>query len=333
MYFKLQNLTMDLGDTPVENIFLNDYMPQADGNFVKIYLLGYKFAKESRGLKAFDFGIIADLLGLIESDLLRAWDYWEKAGIIKKEYNEDGSFNIIFLNLKQLYIENIYSASKEEKVADRNEILDDKNIANLLSVADYYMRRPLSIAQKQNIASWRDTYNMPTDLIEEAFWYSTEVMKKDSVDYVEAVVRNWAKDNIRSKEDIEKSYKEYDDNRYRLMKVKNRIGLSYKAFNQVDFDKVNSWFNDLGFNMDIVMAACDRCINTNNPNIGYVDSILRGWKEKGITEVEDIDKLDKTARIPKTKFHNFKEQSDNYSKEDLDELAKKKRDAFFKKLR
>lgn len=335
MYFKLEQMTMDMGDTPVENIFLNDYMPQADGNFVKIYLLGYKFAKESGGLKSFDFNVIADLLGLIESDLLRAWDYWEKVGVIKKEYQEDGSFNIIFLSLKQLYIENIYAAKNtENKEVDRNEILDDKKIANLLSMADYYMRGRLSIAQKQDIASWRDTYNMPTEIIEEAFWYSTERMKKDSIQYVEAVVRNWSERNIRTREDIERSYIEYDQNYYRFMKVKDAIGISNKAFNHTDFDTVNYWFDELNFSMDLVMAACKRCININNPNLGYVDKILKSWHEKGIEKLEDIEDKDrKTRNYRKTKFHNFKQQTDDLTEEDLEELAKKKRDAFFKKLR
>ena len=335
MYFKLEQMTMDMGDTPVENIFLNDYMPQADGNFVKIYLLGYKFAKESGGLKPFDFNVIADLLGLIESDLLRAWDYWEKVGVIKKEYQEDGGFNIIFLSLKQLYIENIYAAKNtENKEVDRNEILDDKKIANLLSMADYYMRGRLTIAQKMDIASWRDTYNMPTEIIEEAFWYSTERMKKDSVQYVEGVVRNWSERNIRTREDIERSYIEYDQNYYRFMKVKDAIGISNKAFNNTDFATVNYWFDELNFSMDLVMAACKRCININNPNLGYVDKILKSWHEKGIEKLEDIEDKDrKTRNYRKTKFHNFKQQTDDLTEEDLEELAKKKRDAFFKKLR
>ncbi len=333
MYFKLQNLRMDLADTPVENIFINDYMPQADGNFVKIYLMGYKFAKESGGLKAYNFSLIADLLGLIESDLLRAWDYWEKVGIIKKEYNEDESYDIIFLNLKQLYIENIYSAPKAEEKIDRNEMLDDKKIANLLSVADYYMRGRLSIAQKQDIATWRDIYNMPVEIIEEAFWYSTELKKKTSVKYVEAVVRNWSDNNIRTIEDIEQSYREYDEKYYRFMRIKTAMGLSNKAFNNTDFQVVNSWFEELGYDMDVVLKACERCINISNPNIGYVDRILESWNEKGIKKVEDIAALDKRpVNYKKTKFHNFKQQSDELTEEDLEELAREKREALFKKL-
>lgn len=334
MYFKLQKLSMDLGDTPIENIFINDYMPGADGNFVKVYLMSYKLARESGGVRSFDFHLVADLLGLIESDVLRAWDYWEKVGIILKEYEEDGSFNIVFLNLKELYIQNIYSAPKIEERIDQNSILDDSKIADLLSKAEYYLRGQISVAKKQDIASWRDTYNMPVELIEEAFWYATEIKKVNKLSYIEAIVRNWSENNIRTMEDIQKSYFEYDEKYYRFLKVKDRIGISNKSFNNTDFELVNNWFDKYEMDMDLVMAACDKCVNINNPNLGYVNKILLNWNEKGIKSVDDIEVLDKREKkVKKTKFHNFKQLSDEYPEEYLEDLARKKREALFKNLR
>jgi hypothetical protein len=46
MYFILEEMQYELGDTPIDNIFINDYMPDADGTYVKVYLMGYKWAKE-----------------------------------------------------------------------------------------------------------------------------------------------------------------------------------------------------------------------------------------------------------------------------------------------
>lgn len=332
MKFELEKLNMDLGDTPIENIFINDYLPQADGNFVKVYLMGLKLAREPEGVLNLDFGKIADLLGLIESDVTRAFDYWERAGVIKKELHADETFDIIFLNLKQLYVNNIY-AKPEPAPEVRNKVLDDEEIARLLSTADYYMRGRLTNSKKRDIASWRDVYNMPVEIIEEAFWYSTEVKKKESVEYVEAVVRNWSKDNIRTKEDIERSSFEHDEKFYRLLKIKARIGLSNKAYKQVDFDTVNRWFDEYHFSMELVLAACDKTVNTSNPNIGYVDRILMNWREKGITEVSQIAEKDVQKKaIKKTKFHNFNQASDKLNEDEMEEIARKKREDFFKKL-
>lgn len=338
MYFKLQNLSMDLGDTPIENIFINDFMPTADGNFVKVYLMGYKLARESMGLKSYDSTLIADLLGILESDVIRAWDYWEKMGVVNKVFSEDKeSFNIEFVNLKELYIKNIYTASNNApERRDQNSILDDPKIANLLTQVDKLMFGRLSIAQKQDIAQWRDAYNMPVELILEAFNYSVNVKGVNSLKYVESVVRNWSDSNIRTMEEVEKSYLEYDEKYYRFMKIKNRIGIGFKPYTKVDFETVNKWFEEYSLGIDLVLAACDKCVNISNPNLGYVDRILTNWHDKGIEKTEDIAKLDTKTNVRKpavnTKFHNFKQLSDDYDNDYLEDLAKKKRKRLFKLL-
>ena len=71
--FLLEKNKYDLGETSIENIFLNDFMPGANGEFVKVYLLGYKFAKEGRtGITSEN---LADYLGIPESDVNRPRPY------------------------------------------------------------------------------------------------------------------------------------------------------------------------------------------------------------------------------------------------------------------
>ena len=110
--FLLEKNKYDLGETSIENIFINDFMPAANGEFVKVYLLGYKFAKENRS--DINDENIADYLGILESDVRRAWDYWKKMGIVEIE---DGK--VKFVNLKELYIKNVYNLKEEEKKKDR----------------------------------------------------------------------------------------------------------------------------------------------------------------------------------------------------------------------
>ena len=80
MSFSLESLALDLGETAVENIFISDFMPRANGNFVKVYLLGLRYAKE--GLQK-DHKAIAKALDLLESDVFQAWEYWENQVIIQ----------------------------------------------------------------------------------------------------------------------------------------------------------------------------------------------------------------------------------------------------------
>ncbi|MCG4585726.1 primosomal replication protein N, partial [Anaerosalibacter bizertensis] len=106
MSFNLETTEIDLGDTPIENIFINDFMPMADGTYVKVYLLGFKYAHD----KDIDIQVnnetIAKNLNIPLSDVLRAWDFWQNKGIIEKIPKKNGNeydYEVKFLNLKQLY--------------------------------------------------------------------------------------------------------------------------------------------------------------------------------------------------------------------------------------
>src|SRR5665647_1279462 len=81
MKFKLQQEKIDFGSTQIENIFINDFMPTAKGNYVKIYLLAYKYAKDNED--TFTNETLSKNLGLSLTEVDEAWKYWEEQGLIK----------------------------------------------------------------------------------------------------------------------------------------------------------------------------------------------------------------------------------------------------------
>ncbi|MEN1760109.1 DnaD domain protein [Anoxynatronum sibiricum] len=83
MPFRLEKTPVDLHDTPVENLFLDLYMPPAPGDFVKVYLLGYRYALEASEGKRFTSRTIATNLNLPLQQVLKAWQYWEDKGLVR----------------------------------------------------------------------------------------------------------------------------------------------------------------------------------------------------------------------------------------------------------
>ena len=68
------------GFTLLSHIFIDTYMPRANGEFVKVYLYLLRFLSEPEC--AFGLSDIADAFDCPESDILRALRYWEKAGLL-----------------------------------------------------------------------------------------------------------------------------------------------------------------------------------------------------------------------------------------------------------
>ena len=80
--------------TEVENIFINEYLPQAPGDYVKVYLYALLNAKQQTEITHHGLAV---QLGLKDSDVDLAWQYWERMGVVKRERRSDRSFFIIRL--------------------------------------------------------------------------------------------------------------------------------------------------------------------------------------------------------------------------------------------
>ena len=321
MEFKLDPPKLDLGDTPIENIFLNDYMPQADGDFVKVYLAGLQLA--TNGGEG-DHKSMADRLNLLESDVKRAWDYWESEGIVEKIY-EGESYGIRFLRLKELYTKEVYSP--EATKSDFVRRLEDTEIANLFSKVEYYMRKQVPYQQKLDIAAWREVYNMTPEMILEAFRYGTEEKNKRSVPYIEGIVRNWADANVRTPEALAENFRTHDAAYYRYRHLLQLMGLSDKPYIRAESDAVASYAEEMDF--ALLEEAARRTGGIGKPNWRYFESILAAWKAKGIKKPEDLSKDQKPKVI---RGHRPQPMAGSatakYSADALEKMAQRKRRQF-----
>ena len=82
MFFKEVN-EIDLGETTIANIFIDIFMPMANGLYVKVYLLGYRQACDPNSNPKFDNNSIAKNLNIPLSDVIDAWKFWQNKNIIK----------------------------------------------------------------------------------------------------------------------------------------------------------------------------------------------------------------------------------------------------------
>ena len=90
-------------DTSVENLFINEYMAAAPGDFVKVYLFTQMYADLGQEITNEE---IAKYLSMEHEDVLRAWTYWEKMGVIRKIRRESADkfdYDVEFVLLKEQF--------------------------------------------------------------------------------------------------------------------------------------------------------------------------------------------------------------------------------------
>lgn len=97
-YMKIANRDdLYLQDTRVDNLFILEFLPGAPEGFVKVYLFGLMYAQNNISL---DTGKLARVLRIPESDVVKAWIYWEEKGLICFEHNDDlTEYRVDYLSL------------------------------------------------------------------------------------------------------------------------------------------------------------------------------------------------------------------------------------------
>lgn len=324
---KYKKTEKDLGYTIIENIFINDFMPSADGAFVKVYLMGLKLLQENKGDSIREKNL-ADILGMTESDIKRAYKYWSDLQIVEVE--NEGEENIYsYVNLKELYIDNIWNVVPVQN--DVSDLLDNSRVAEFFANIEFYLRKSISSSEKMNIYNWTSIYNMPLFMIEEAFYFASEIRGVYAIKYVEKIVLNWADKNIRTLEDLDEYNRTHEEKYFRYNKIMKAIGLSKKEFNKYDFEMINSWYDD--FSDEMIMEATSKVVNVKSPSVAYVNGVIDNWRKKGFKTVEEVRSEKKPPKVNiKKNFTSTNHQTSKYSKEELEKIARQKMMDAMKKI-
>lgn len=286
-------------DTNVENIFINEYMVSAPGDFVKVYLFALMYCNVGSDFTNED---IAKHLNLDYEDVLKAWTYWEKMGVIRKikdDPEDKFNYGVEFVFLK----ERLYG-EKDNKTGissghNLQSFMADKEIRDMFNAIEQISGKVLSATEMSEIVSWIDDFHATPEIIAYGYSYCMQ-KKKKSIKYIEAVVKGWANEGLRDVIAVEKYLSEFEKKQYLYKRIFQALGFSRNATEE-EKKIMDSWFETMGFSIEKVLSACSRTSGISNPNINYVNKVLVNWYEeeksgkKSGSKDKDGDKKELTA--------------------------------------
>lgn len=91
--------------TMLPNSFVDHYMANANGEFVKVYLFLLRHVEDAAS--SLSISMIADYLNNTENDVLRAFRYWESVGLLRLGHGPDGGITPLnfFAMKKRILVE------------------------------------------------------------------------------------------------------------------------------------------------------------------------------------------------------------------------------------
>lgn len=292
--------------TVLENEFIDRYMPKANGEYVKVYLMLLRHLDESASLPA--PSRLADLLECTEKDILRAFKYWEGQGLL--EYKEEAPDRSLQAEVSPSEASlTVAPVSSTDKSVNTRKHGNRKEFKELLFVAEQYLGKTLSATDINAITYFYETLQMSADLIEYLIEYCVENGHK-SIHYIQKVALSWHSQDIRTAEQAKTNSVLYNKNCYSIL---NAYGIKGRAPAASEIAYIRKWHEEYAFSLEIILEACDRTMNMiHQPNFEYTDSILKNWYKKNVHTLEDVSVLD--AAFTRAKADKARQQTTQPSK-------------------
>lgn len=227
--------------TCVPNAFIDEYLAEASGEYVRVYLYLLRHLRENLKIHS-----IADALNLTDYDIKRAIFYWEKRGIFKEgtakaveeeiRSEEAARHSEEVLHRKQAnnFTKLSFFAEKNQKhlpLAEKNSSLAEQNVSftqrnllpieekkqeineeefeGILYVAQYLLPGGVSRSHIQKFEYMVEYLGMSSELIEFLLDYCASI-GKTSPRYIESVALDWHEKRIQTVKQAKSLIEQFD---------------------------------------------------------------------------------------------------------------------------
>lgn len=320
------NISSDIATsfTTVSDIFIDQYMPKANGEFVKVYL--YLLRATGSGAGIATISEIADHFSNTEADIVRALNYWASEGILQVQTGADGQITGINLcslavsgmqnnlqsNVVNNAVQNISGADsqvqdsvvkklksqaadkaapsqKEYTLDEIKEFRKNPDISELFFIIETYLKHTLSSTDTNMVLYWLDELHFSTDLVEYLVEYCI-TKGHSSLRYMNKVALGWADAGIKTVDQAKDDAAAHSQIYYSVMKA---LGITGRNLVDSEMSLINKWVGEYGFDIELVKAACSKTISAiQKPSFEYTDSILTNWRKKDVHTLKDVEVLD-----------------------------------------
>ena len=273
--------------TIVPNSILDQYLPEANGLQLKVYLYVLRTLNSGAPIQ---ISVMADYFNETVNDITRAISFWEDKGV----FSFGASNNTSSQAPATTTPENDSPALSPSEVI-RNISRDSfQNFSNsqdfseLRFVAEAYMGKPLSSNDLHILLFIKENLGFSNELIDFLLQHCAECDKK-SFHYVQKVACEWSKQGITTPEEAQAHCTMYNKRIYTIM---NALGKKSDPTN-AELEFIERWYQQYAFEADVILEACKRTVLATDKNrFAYADKILSSWHAAGVHHLTDISRVD-----------------------------------------
>lgn len=277
---------LPLEATPVDNLFILEYMPGADGTQLRVYLLGLMLCR----YPGFDSNTLSDTLAISEAEILAAFTYWQKEGLVR------------IRNTDPLEVEYITPSER----AGAPALLPGKYGQLIQAVQSLLAPRTMRPAELRRVYDWVEVYQLDESAVLELISHCLERKgRRVSISYIDTVARAWADAGVHTLADAHAQASSFQMLTGGAAKVLRRWNKS-RTPTQDELALFEKWTRDWGFTEQAILAACPAVTKAERPSFAYLDGVLDRLRSNHICTEEQVaahlDTEDESSLLAKEVF-------------------------------
>lgn len=265
--------------TPVENLFIQEFMLKAPGEFVKVYLYGLSQCYHSQGSEN-SIERFAHALGMEPETVEKAYRYWERQGIVYIGETETGQLTVEYVNIKDILFNNRMKPQKSlYRYKDFNQSLQMIFESRLLTPQEYL-----------KIYEWIETLRLPEEVVLMMVrFYISAKGPKISIQYLDKVANAWADEGINTLQKAEEYIERHETVYANAKAVLKYLGI-HRAPSQPELELCRKWTYQWEFSREALLAACRDTAKVQLPTFNYLDQVLSRYHEAGAKDPASIER-------------------------------------------
>ena len=305
--------SMLFSTTEILDVFFTEYMSEANGDYVKVYLCILFLSKYDKDIKLNDLSKRLNIsINIIQSALA----FWEEHGLLTKKVN-----GYILNNIQEIELNKLYSPNLALSPEDIKKNANDQYRAKAIEcINNMYFQGIMSPTWYSDIDLWFKKYGFDEQVMISLFDYcfNKSALHKN---YVKTVAEAWSKNNIKTYEDLELYYQKFE----KLNKIKKSIAKKlgrYSPLTQFEEAYIEKWVIDFNYDLNIINIALKKTTSKANPSFDYLDKLITDWHDKNLKTESDVTNYLSELKEKKKNIKQLEKQTNynNYEQRNYDDL-------------
>lgn len=274
----------------ISNDFVDKFMCDANGSFVKVYLYCLRFAQSGETMS---IAKIASLLNMISSDVISALKYWDSVGVLSLEKSEKNEYSIEFFdsfetdrNERYEVVSSSQTPEGEKKsvqinsaVYSRSDLMTamqgNEKIKQLFTLSGQLLKKTLNTNDMNIIYMFYDYLKFPPEVIFLLLEYCVSI-DKTNMRYIEKVALSWADSGINTVGKASSFMRRKTEEAEFEKKYKIMFRINGRDLTESELKLLKSWVNELKVGDDVIKQAYETTVmNTGKVVFKYMDTVIK----------------------------------------------------------